>query len=815
MRFRTIVFAIGCALVPALSSGAEPTLVRVSLPRAADLPLLQRHGFDVVTVHPVDVEGPELAPPAADLVVDRRERALLKRLGFDARALPPATAEDRTPIWAAAGPSLPPGYGQGGMGGAYTLAEIDAVLDHYAVTAPHLVTAKFVIGTSVEGRPIHAVRISDQPGVDEGEPRVLFDALHHAREPMSAHTLLVLIERLVAEYGVDPDVTALVDERDLWIVPVVNPDGYLHNEVQSPAGGGLWRKNRRVLAGGCVGVDLNRNYAYQWGVDDVGSSPDACSAVYRGPAPLSEPESNAVAALVAATGFDVVGSLHAHGRMFLRPFGVVAPTSPQQALYLAHEQRLVAANGYRSGDVLSLVGAANGNALDHHEALHGAEAWGFEVGSSFWPTPAEMVDVALENVEPLLCLVRFAGSWVEPTALIVDDSGGDGDGFADPGETVDVLVPLENLGRHPSGSVTLLATVADATVTAQSASASSGAIGSLASSTAVGLKMAVGTAAIPGVKIPVELRVQFDGLVVTRVLLLDVGTPRAIGREDFETDKGWTAGLPTDTAMTGRWVLADPVGIMQGADVAQPEDDATPTPGTRCYVTGNNGMAAGQDDVDDGFTTLVSPRFDLSGALNPRLRYDRFYWCSKADDPFTVEVSTDDGFAWTPVEVVTGSPNAWTTAELPLAAAGPMTATVRFRFVAVDGTFTSVTEALIDDLEVIDYDTAPHVLVVGRPVRGGSVEVAAAATPGDRVLVLAAAAPSAIPVPGIAGQLGLDPSSLAVLVDATAPPSGLLRFPAIVPGAASLAGKTIWLQSAALAAGGGGAFSNTTSITIE
>ncbi|MFG0319039.1 MAG: hypothetical protein ACF8XB_17335, partial [Planctomycetota bacterium JB042] len=95
-----------------------------------------------MTVHPFDRDGPEVAPPAADLVVDREEIALLRRLGFRPRPVPSAAA-DRGFAFASAGPTLPPGYGQGAMGGAYTLAEIDALLDHYAATASAIVTPKF------------------------------------------------------------------------------------------------------------------------------------------------------------------------------------------------------------------------------------------------------------------------------------------------------------------------------------------------------------------------------------------------------------------------------------------------------------------------------------------------------------------------------------------------------------------------------------------------------------------------------------------------------------------------------------------------
>ena len=100
------------------------------------------------------------------------------------------------------------------------------------------------IGTTGEGRPIYAIRISDNPNTDEPEPAILFTAMHHAREPMSPHILVYTMQELAAHYGTDSVITNLVNEREIWFIPMVNPDGYAFNEATSPSGGGLWRKRR-------------------------------------------------------------------------------------------------------------------------------------------------------------------------------------------------------------------------------------------------------------------------------------------------------------------------------------------------------------------------------------------------------------------------------------------------------------------------------------------------------------------------------------------------------------------------------------------
>ena len=125
-------------------------------------------------------------------------------------------------------------------------------------------------------------------------------------------------------YGTDPEATFLVNEREIWFVPVVNPDGYVWNEVTDPSGGGLWRKNRRDNPSTCEGVDINRNYGYQWG--GSGASPDECDETYRGTAAWSEPETRAVRDFVSSRRFVTADSYHSNAALVLYPWGyTVAP----------------------------------------------------------------------------------------------------------------------------------------------------------------------------------------------------------------------------------------------------------------------------------------------------------------------------------------------------------------------------------------------------------------------------------------------------------------------------------------------------------
>ena len=144
--------------------------------------------------------------------------------------------------------------GRGDFGDYYTYSEAVDKMNELHTTFPTVTTTPESIGVSVEGNIIWAMKVSDNPGVDDEEPEILFTGVHHAREPISCTACLDFIDYLASGYGTDSLSTFLVRERQIWFVPVVNPDGYLYNESTYPDGGGMWRKNRRDNGDGSHGV---------------------------------------------------------------------------------------------------------------------------------------------------------------------------------------------------------------------------------------------------------------------------------------------------------------------------------------------------------------------------------------------------------------------------------------------------------------------------------------------------------------------------------------------------------------------------------
>ncbi len=184
-----------------------------------------------------------------------------------------------------------------------------------------------IIGGTHEGRDIWAVKISDNPSDDENEPGAIFLGCHHAREWISVEVPLYIAQYLANNYDGDAEVKHLVDNCEIWIVPVVNPDGYEYSRT----GDRMWRKNRRDNGDGTFGVDLNRNYDSMWGTVDAPATTSAIT--YRGPSPFSEPETQAVRDLVLTYDFRILMSYHSFWQAIYYPWGYTWEPPPDGPMF--------------------------------------------------------------------------------------------------------------------------------------------------------------------------------------------------------------------------------------------------------------------------------------------------------------------------------------------------------------------------------------------------------------------------------------------------------------------------------------------------
>ena len=289
----------------------------------------------------------------------------------------------------------PVNYTYGSMGGYLTYAEMLDVLDDMAAQYPNLISTRAPIGTqTIEGNDIFWVRLSDNPTMDEDtEPEVLYTALHHAREPNSMAQMIYFLWYMLENYETDPEVQYLVNNVEMYFVPCVNVDGYLWNEQTDPNGGGFWRKNRRPNEDGTFGVDLNRNYGYEWGLNDTGSSPNPNSQVYRGTGPFSEPEAIAMKEFCEAHEFQIAHNYHAFGNLLIHPWGYDDSPTPDDALFKSMAVEMTKQNDFVYGTGVETVGYnVNGDSDDwmYGEQASKPKIYAYtpEVGAGatgFWP----------------------------------------------------------------------------------------------------------------------------------------------------------------------------------------------------------------------------------------------------------------------------------------------------------------------------------------------------------------------------------------------------------------------------------------------
>ncbi len=209
----------------------------------------------------------------------------------------------------------------------HSYKELEADLAGLQAAYPNLAKL-YTIGTSLEKRSIYALKISDNVSLDEEEAEVLFLGCHHAREWISVEIPYLVGKYLLENYDTNAEVRRLVNQSEVWVVPLVNPDG-LEYTIHFYR---YWRKNRRLNADGSYGVDINRNYGYRWGYDNKGSSPEPGSAVYRGPAAFSEPETRAVRDLFLQKNFRAMITYHSYSQVILYPWGYTEAPSDKDAL---------------------------------------------------------------------------------------------------------------------------------------------------------------------------------------------------------------------------------------------------------------------------------------------------------------------------------------------------------------------------------------------------------------------------------------------------------------------------------------------------
>ena len=256
------------------------------------------------------------------------------------------------------------------------------------------------LGKSLNGRDIWGVRITNEATGPAKKPTVLFNAEHHAREVMTVEVVLDTGDYLLSNYGKDPKVTKWVDDSEIWLIPMVNPDG----SSQVWSGKNMWRKNNR----GNYGVDINRNYPFKW-AGCGGSSAFPWAADYHGAAAASEPETQVMMQFIQRTQPVFNISYHSYSEIVIYPYGcdgqhaetrdVVEPIGQAMAESIPSE---TGDGTYRAGTAWELLYDVDGSDIDWMYHDHHVLAYCIEVTSdqSGFQPPFSHRQSTVESVRP-------------------------------------------------------------------------------------------------------------------------------------------------------------------------------------------------------------------------------------------------------------------------------------------------------------------------------------------------------------------------------------------------------------------------------
>lgn len=362
----------------------------------------------------------------------------------------------------------PDNFNLGSMGGYLTYQEMLDQLDLMKSLYPDLITTKENISDFItEGQPdnsttppiggngIKWVKISDNPSnSSENEPQILYTAIHHAREPNSLSQLIFYMWYLLENYDEDNEIKSIVDNTELFFVPVINPDGYLYNEKTDPNGGGFWRKNRK----NGNGVDNNRNYDYYingdpadgiWGGE--GASNDPNNQTYHGTAPFSEVENQAIKWFCEQHDFVMALNNHSYGELLLYPYGYAndVPT-PENELFEIVSEVLVSQNGYDNILSSGLYPAAGDSddfmygTIGTHDKIYAMTP---EIGPEFWPPSSQIEGIA----KSMMYLNITSAKMVNNYADLIDTSPL----FVGNEVIIDQTFDIKRLGLSGSGNFTI------------------------------------------------------------------------------------------------------------------------------------------------------------------------------------------------------------------------------------------------------------------------------------------------------------------------------------------------------------------------
>jgi hypothetical protein len=578
----------------------------------------------------------------------------------------------------------------GTMGGYMTYNEVVAKIDSMRMWYPQFISTKFSVGTTYEGRTQWAVRITHNPDAPTGRPEVLYHALIHAREPESMETQFFYFLWLMENYNTDITARYILDNREIYWIPVFNVDGYVYNQTTNPNGGGQWRANRHNTGSNCGFTDPNRNFGiYQfWNSPNGGSSTDPCSGgsgTYRGPLPFSELETQNVMNFVNSRNFNAAFGAHTYGNYLIKPTSWNDPTpTPDDAKFNTYLADMKYSNPvYTTGTPNQTVnyfvrgGADDWYYNDSAHTGHHIMAITPETDAlSFWPPQSKILPLAEGMLFNNTYMSLIGGPYVSYLSSNLNLP------TYTPGSSGVFKVKFQNKGTLPANNIHIILTPANANLT----------IGTqqfnynvpVFNTDSASFNFTVGAGAQNNCYLPATLTFKQDTTTVYSIgIFIPIGTPVST---NILTDNGnnfsnWTAGGTAATWNTTTTQFnSSPTSFSESPTGSYAN-------GVDLHMTLTNGLNVSASPV---VTLSFFQRYAVE------LNYD---FCM-------VEVSSNNGNTWQPVAEYTGTNTTWTQQTIDITRYANRSTQMKVRFRLVSDAGTTGDGWYVDDIMINSYCTS-------------------------------------------------------------------------------------------------------------
>jgi carboxypeptidase T len=571
----------------------------------------------------------------------------------------------------------------GSMGGFLKYSEVNAKLDSMRMEYPNLISVKFAIDSTVENRKIWTVRVSNSPNSPTGRPEIWYHSLIHAREPESMEHTIYFMYWLFENYQIDPIATYILENRELYFTPVLNPDGYVYNETNSPNGGGMWRKNRKNNGGGIYGVDLNRNYGiYQyWNSSNNGSSTSPSSETYRGVSPFSEPETKAVQKFVNSRNFVAILGSHTSGNLMIKPWAWQDPLpTPDDDKFNEYLADMTKYNHYTTGTPFQTVGyKVRGSADDwyYNDSAHSPHriiAITPETGTTgFWPSQAEIIPLAQGMLFTNQYFAMLGGAYVFPESVNLNKL------IYSKGESGTLKVKFKNKGLQTAQNVKIECTSPSYYLNIPVSSYNYFSLNSFDSdSSDFGFTISPALPDNSAIPVVINIKQNDSDIVYTETKYLLIGNGNVTFADSSENGFGkWTTNQG--------WALTS-------SQFYSPNNSFTDSP------SGNY-----PDNASNSLTMSLPLNVSASPVtfLNFRHKYDT----EVGYDYCYVEVSSNNGSSWQTVTSYNGLQSSWTEQNLDITSFANSSAQMKVRFTLKSDQYVTADGWYIDDIKIINYNS--------------------------------------------------------------------------------------------------------------